>query len=105
MPAENLAFLAQHSNRFVYVGLEENPIKNYHQNIQCCPDLVRSGRGKKAVIGVEEFRQSLERPPKAVQSRFLPRHQHDPVANHHIKHHVKDGGGERIPLGEPSVAL
>ena len=51
--------MAHNYNLFVYVGLESNPIKQYHHYVQCHLVLSYPGRCKKVIIGVGEFHQKL----------------------------------------------
>ena len=92
MTADNVTGLAHPYNHFFYVGLEANPVKHSRQDVQPLLDPGRPGRGYTPVIGIEECRQPLDRHLKAIRSHFLLNHQNEPVTNHCIKNHVKDGG-------------
>ena len=85
--------MTHHPNFFIDTGLEAHPFKKIRKEIQIRLGTGRPGWGKKAVVGVKERHQPLDRLLKTVWYRFLPLHQREPVMNHCVNHHVKYGGG------------
>ena len=47
----------------------------------------------------------MDRPPESLGYHLLLGDQREPVLDHGVQHHVKYGGGEWNPLGDPSVAF
>ena len=105
VPVSHVIWLAYHPCRLVDIGLEPKPVKQPCQDTQRRLQAGRSGRGEEPVVGVKERHQPLDRLSEPFWFHLLSRDQRNPVTNHCIHHHVEDGGGEGISLGDPPVAL